>query len=344
MLQCPVCGRSNDNGFRIFVPPHTETFDTVACAERAARVLGWREEAPAPVVEVEDARGRPRVSAAPRREAALVGRRRGPGQRALLATGVSLFVAGTAAAIYLSLSGKAETRRSLSATAGVLPPRLTSSRPPDAARLPAHPRPRTRPAANPVRQPVKTFHPERPVAAGVRYEARAFPIAIRITPPDGTWGGAQWTTGSSNGRPAFGWVALGRLPINDPRGVITIETAFGPTPSVAAILARIHSAGPEAIYGNTTRVSLAGFPGWQIDGRTVGASGHLFIPFSPQSRRDTPPDSYALDRGERFRLIVLDVRGTRVVLFLESAKLPAKEFPAFLVTADRILGSLEFPG
>ena len=126
--------------------------------------------------------------------------------------------------------------------------------------------------------------------------------------------------------------------------MITIETAFGPTPSVAAILARIRSAGREAIYGNTTRVSLAGFPGWQIDGRTVGASGHLFIPFSPQSRRDTPPDSYALDRGERFRLIVLDVRGTRVVLFLESAKLPAKEFPAFLVTADRILGSLEFPG
>ena len=158
-----------------------------------------------PLSRSSDARARPRVSAAPRREAALVGRRRGPGQRALLATGVSLFVAGTAAAIYLSLSGKAETRRSLSATAGVLPPRLTISRPPDAARLPANPRPRTRPATNPVRQPVKTFHPERPVAAGVRYEARAFPIAIRITPPDGTWGGAQWTNGELE------WTACVRL-------------------------------------------------------------------------------------------------------------------------------------
>ena len=344
MLQCPVCGRSYDGGFRIFVPPHPETFDTVACAERAPQVLGWREEARAPIIEVNDARARQHVSAALRREAALVGRRRAAGQRALLATGVSLFLAGTVAAIYLSLGGTAETRRSLSATAGVLPPRPTISRPPDAARVPANSRPRTRPATNPVRPPVKTFHPERPIAAGVRYEARAFPIAIRITPPDGTWGGAQWRTGSSNGRPAFGWVALGQLPIDHPRGVITIETAVGPTPSVAAILARMRSAGREAIYGPTTPVSLAGFPGWQIDGRMVGPSGHVFIPFSPRSRRVAPPDSYALDSGERFRVIVLDVRGTRVVLFLESAKLPAKEFPAFLATANRILGSLEFPG
>ena len=326
------------------MPPHPETFDTVACAERAPQVLGWREETRGPIVEVNDARARPDVSAASRREAALVGRRRPSGRRALLASGGSLFLAGTVAAIYLSLSGTAETRRSLSATAGVLPPRPAISRPPDAARVPASSRPRIRPAMNPARRPVKTFHPERPVAAGVRYEARAFPIAIRITPPDGTWGGAQWRTGSSNGRPAFGWVALGRLPINHPRGVITIETAFGPTPSVAAILARIRSAGLAAIYGPTKPVSLAGFPGWQIDGRMVGTSGHLFIPFSPRSRGTTPPDSYALDSGERFRLIVLDVRGTRVVLFLESAELPAKEFPAFLTTADRILGSLEFPG
>ncbi len=106
----------------------------------------------------------------------------------------------------------------------------------------------------------------------------------------------------------------------------------------------MRSAGREAIYGPTTPVALAGFPGWQIDGRMVGRSGHVFVPFSPRSRRVAPPDSYALDSGERFRFIVLDVRGKRVVLFLESVKLPAKEFPAFLATANRILGSLEFPG
>ena len=133
-------------------------------------------------------------------------------------------------------------------------------------------------------------------------------------------------------------------PEDHPRGVITIEAAFGPTPSAAAILARIRSRDVKRSMGLRRAVSLAGFPGWQIDGRMVGPSGHLFTPFSPRSRRVTPPDSYALDSGERFRLIVLDVRGTRVVLFLESAKLPAKEFPAFLATANRILGSLEFPG
>ena len=178
----------------------------------------------------------------------------------------------------------------------------------------------------------------------MRYEARAFPIAIRITPPDGTWAGAQWITRNSNGRPAFGWVALGQLPVDAPRGMITIETAFGQTPSVATIVARLRSAEREAIYGKTTTVSLAGFPGWQIDGRMVGTFGHVFTPFSPESHGAAPPDSYTLDSGERFRLIVLDVRGTRVVLFLESAKLPPKEFPAFLAAANRIVESLEFPG
>ena len=126
--------------------------------------------------------------------------------------------------------------------------------------------------------------------------------------------------------------------------MITIETAYGSTPSVATILARLRSARPEAIYGKTTPVSVAGFPGWQIDGKMLGTSGHVFRPFRPGSHPVTSPDSYTLDRGERFRLIVLDVRGTRVVLFLESAKLPAKEFPIFLEAASRILGSLEFPG
>jgi hypothetical protein len=123
-----------------------------------------------------------------------------------------------------------------------------------------------------------------------------------------------------------------------------METAFGPTPSVAAILARLRSAGGGATYGKTTRVTVAGFPGWQIDGKVIGRFGHVFVPFSPRTHQASPPDSYQLDNGEMFRIIVLDVRGTRVVLFLESFKLPAKQFPAFLTAANQILESLEFSG
>jgi hypothetical protein len=125
--------------------------------------------------------------------------------------------------------------------------------------------------------------------------------------------------------------------------VITIETAFGRTPSVSTILGRLRSAGGEAVYGRTVRVSVAGFPGWQIDGRVVGRFGHVFVAFSPKSAGASPADAYVLDKGEKFRIIVLDVRGARVVLFLESLKLRPKEFPEFLAAADRIVRSLEFP-
>jgi len=180
----------------------------------------------------------------------------------------------------------------------------------------------------------------RPISAGLSYEARSFPIPLRIKPPDDSWAGAQWTTGS-HGRSVVGWASLARMPAENPKGVIAIETASGGTPSAEAILARLRSAGGEAKFGRTTRTSNAGFPGWQIDGEVTGRFGHLFVPFGPRSA--AAPDSYRLERGERFRIVVLDVRGTRVVLFLESFRLPRPEFPAFLTAANGILGSLEFP-
>ena len=97
-------------------------------------------------------------------------------------------------------------------------------------------------------------------------------------------------------------------------------------------------------YGRTTRATVAGFPGWQVDGNVFGRFGHVFVPFSHKTAGASPPDSYKLDKGERFRIIVLDVRGKSVVLFLESLKLPADQFPAFLTAANQILESLEFPG
>jgi hypothetical protein len=178
--------------------------------------------------------------------------------------------------------------------------------------------------------------------AAATYQASAFPIALRLTPRDGSWAGAQWKT-TSRGKPAFGWAAVGHGPLDKPRGLIEIETAFGPTPSVAVILARLRSAGGGATFGKTRRVTLAGFPGWQIDGTVFGRFGHVFVPFSPKTGGASPPDHYRLDQGEVFRVIVLDVRGKRVVLSFENFKLPAEQFPTFLRSANRLLKTLEFP-
>jgi hypothetical protein len=185
----------------------------------------------------------------------------------------------------------------------------------------------------------------RPIAASVRYEARSFPLAVRITLHDVGWAGAQWTTRKTRGLPAFGWIALGPLPADNPRGLVSIETAFGPTPSIGTILARLRSAPQEATYGRARRISLAGFRGWELDGRVVSTSRHAIVPFSPRREGSPPPDAHVVDRGESFRVVVLDVRGTRVVLFLESVKLRPKEYQAFLSRAGRVLDeSLEFPG
>jgi hypothetical protein len=177
--------------------------------------------------------------------------------------------------------------------------------------------------------------------SGVSYQASAFPLALRITPPDETWGGAQWTT-SSHGHPAFGWAAFGQGPTNKPpRGVLEIETAYATTPTVASILARLRTAGGGATFGATTRVRLAGFPAWQIDGRVYGKFGHVFVPFTPKTGGASPPDNYKLSPGEAFRLDVLDARGKRIVVIFDSDALPADQFPTFLDSAGKLLRSLK---
>jgi hypothetical protein len=55
-------------------------------------------------------------------------------------------------------------------------------------------------------------------------------------------------------------------------------------------------------------------------------------------------DAHFLGQGEVFRVIVLNVRGKTVVVFVESGGLPAEQFPAFLTKADRILETVRFPG
>ena len=176
--------------------------------------------------------------------------------------------------------------------------------------------------------------------AGAAYTAGSFPLGLAVTPPDGSWGGSQWRT-SSHGKPAFGWAAFGRGPVDaPPQGLIEILTAFGSTPPAAAILDRIRSEGGGATFGKAQPVTLAGHRGSQVDGDVFGVFGHSFVPFSAKTGGASPADSYHVDRGEAFRLIVLDVDGRRVVVLLESAGLPADRFPSFLASAGRLLRTL----
>ena len=90
-------------------------------------------------------------------------------------------------------------------------------------------------------------------------------------------------------------------------------------------------------------VTVAGFAARQFDG-TAGASGHVFVPFSPPTHVAAFfADALYVDPGETFRIDVLDVRGKTVVVFVDSAGLPAARFPDFLARAEQILGSLRFP-
>jgi hypothetical protein len=204
--------------------------------------------------------------------------------------------------------------------------------------------------------------------AGVTYGASSFPIGVRVSPPDGTWAGAQWkangfppdeierrhlTCASSPAvckPPYYGWTAVGQGGTTPggagPRGLILIVTGYDRTPSVAATVANLRTRGHGATYEPTAPAELAGFSGIRFDGRLTAPS-HGFIPFSPPTHKAA---SFA-DRievegaGHAFRFIVLNVRGkTVVVAIAQYSWMSADQFTAFLPKADEILKSLRFPG
>ena len=188
------------------------------------------------------------------------------------------------------------------------------------------------------------------LAAGGTYKASEFPMPIRVTAPDGTWGGAQWKADSSfqhkksTVAPFYGWVTFEQHDPTPAQGAITIMTPYtGPTPSVAAMVAGLRTRGRGATYEATSPVKLGGYSGLQFDGKIVGKE-HVFIPFSPKSTvAKWYPDNYAMQQGEVFRIIALNVRGKTVVVYIENAQLPADQFPDFLAAADTLLESLKFP-
>ena len=191
-----------------------------------------------------------------------------------------------------------------------------------------------------------------PLRAGVTYQAkRAFPIVLRLTPPDGSWSGAQWKTSGrgphSNKPPYFGWVGAVQTPETPgalPRGAIDLVTSYTRTPSATATVTQLRTPGHgAATYGAISHVTIAGFSGLQFDGTVTGRM-HNFVPLSPNSRDPGwYGDSFELGKGAVFRIIVLRVRTKTVVVFIEPVGLPQDQFPAFLAKADEMLKSLRFP-
>lgn len=204
-----------------------------------------------------------------------------------------------------------------------------------------------------------------PLRTDVTYEATDFPFALRVTPPDSTWAGAQWKQNKFNpyeielrhltcstnpavcAPPYFGWVGIGRGgtdPKVAPRALILVLAGYQRTPSVAATVEGLRTRGHGATYEPPTKIELAGFAGVQLDGEVVGPR-HVFVPFSPPTKKATGfPDAIELDgAGHGFRFYVLDVRGKTVVLFVGSYVMSPAEFAAFLPQADGILRSIRFP-
>jgi hypothetical protein len=192
-----------------------------------------------------------------------------------------------------------------------------------------------------------------PLRAGTTYQASLFPIPLRVRVPTPGWSGVQWKSGNDyfrgGGPPNYGWVHFARGSTTGPgQGLISIMTAYTRTRSVAATVNVLRTRGRGASYEPTVPASLAGFAGLQFDGRVTGAKnvdhiGHFFIPFS-RSRHSAGyfADEYPV-YGDVFRVIVLDVRGKTVVVYIENVALPAEQFPAFLIKAEQILRSIRFP-
>ena len=138
-----------------------------------------------------------------------------------------------------------------------------------------------------------------PLQPGVTYQASTFPIALRLTPPDWSWSGGQWKTGSSGssvGRP------LHRLPPVLRLGLLRAGLRHKPPTRlsrdldlVRADTLRRHRSEPSPKWAAaerghvrpTTHHRARRLPGVRLDGEVVGRR-HVFLRSSPSAR---PPDS-----------------------------------------------------
>src|SRR4051794_15294258 len=78
-----------------------------------------------------------------------------------------------------------------------------------------------------------------PLRAGATYQASLFPLPVRLSAVGGPWLGDQYRT-TERGAPRFGWAQVGHPGV---KGLITIVSAYGRTPSVGAVIARLRLGG-----------------------------------------------------------------------------------------------------
>ena len=121
-------------------------------------------------------------------------------------------------------------------------------------------------------------------------------------------------------------------------------TSYTKTPSLAVTLRNLRTRGIGATYQPSEKVTVAGYHGSQFSGEVTGGGGHNFIPFTPpnQPGNSLPKDHFGMDKGEVFRITVLDVRDKIVVIAIENFGLPAAQFPDFLAETQPLLRSLRF--
>lgn len=201
---------------------------------------------------------------------------------------------------------------------------------------------------------------------GSLYQANEFPLALRVRATDVHWRGVQYKSGT------FRFVQLSHLRTGivgvDGVGYITIEAGTGSTPSATTALRNLRAT-PHVDQGTAKPIRVAGFAGKAFDASIVGtdippicktmrcARGVSFAPFTTNhhcgfctsTMHGQTQDAKFAGTGQLFRIIVIDVRGKAVVVYLEStfanqSKFPPRTtFPTFLPHAQRMLANLAFP-
>jgi hypothetical protein len=175
------------------------------------------------------------------------------------------------------------------------------------------------------------------LAPHVPYQASLFVPHVRITAPAAGWRGHQWVDH------AYDWFNVFRT-----TGGIVVVSAPSSTQSAATTLHLLETERADGTAVGITvqpqvAVTVGGFRGWRFDGVATGQYGHTFVPFSGHSRaaRESAGDKRHYDHGKAFRIIVLDVRGKAVVLFLDSDA-PTIDLN-FSQAAAKLLALLRFP-
>ena len=209
--------------------------------------------------------------------------------------------------------------------------------------------------------------------SGVTYTARTFPLAVRFRPTDALWGGAQFQSGK------YRFVQLlhlksGSVPFHG-RGVLTLETSTGRTPSVAATIEHLRE--NPALHATAVKAARVGaYVGKQFDASVVGddlsnlsscpgnqkcpaavslapflANHHCGFCGDAQFQPREAQDVKVARTGQELRVLVIRARGKTVVVYLESATdntvkgYPGSAtFPSFIPFADKLLSTLQFVG